>query len=612
MNTSRWILAVGVGWIVEFIVLVVLLPGGTTSFVVDCAGWIAIGLLGAVLASRRAASEPEGALGWRLVAAAGVSIALVSAIDAVLMVLYGRLPLPAIVLAMMDDLTWVLLLAGLLAWTGRGRRTGATVRAALDATLLAASFFLLAWWVRGAELASVPEISQGRVIRSAIPFALTCTGLGLVAFLTARSTERLKGPLGWFGVGYLMNLVVALLYAWGTMRGTFRPGHPLDAIFQLPLFAFAVAPASRHPLPPPLGAEDTGNSLGDLLTNLPAAVALLVAAIQSLADAPLDMLSRIVCIIVVGLLLARQILGLRDVRHLSKTLEDRVEERTRALASSQMALARAQRMEAIGRLAGGVAHDFNNYLTAILGHAELLLHDFDAQHPAQESVGSIREAARSGSELAKRLLAFAKPAALSPRVVTAEEALTRVAQFTRGLARGRVDVQVRSPAGGAAVFMDPVLLDQVLTNLTTNAIDASNGRGTVSLDAEPVTLTASTTALGVPPGRYIKFSVTDSGQGMDDATKALIFEPFFTTKSGDRGTGLGLSTAYSIVTQAGGGISVHSKPGAGTRFEVLLREAESPSSASGDNDAWPARSDGAPVPEITRPVPSSPLNDAAR
>jgi signal transduction histidine kinase len=576
VNASRWIVGVGAGWLVQFVILLWLPPHGTARFVVDCLGWIAIGLLGAVLARQRARRELEAATGWGLVSAGLLLMVIVSAGDAVLVVIYGRLPLPPAIIAIMDDSTWVVLLAGLLSWTGRGYKSGATTRAALDATLFGASVFLLAWWVHLAELTSLSEVSLFRAIRSALPFALSSIGLGVVAFLAARSTERLKGPLGWFGVAYLMLLAGGLAYAWATMRGFFYLGHPLDALLQLPLFAVAMAPASRHRLPPAIEADDPGNTLGDVLTNLPAAIALVVAAVQSLAGARLDMLSRAVCISIVALLLVRQVLALLDVRRLSRTLEDRVAERTRELAASQMALARAQRMEAIGRLAGGVAHDFNNVLSAISGHAELLCDELDSQHPAQESTAAIREAAHSGSELAKRLLSFARPVALSPRPVTASEAVARAGQLTRGLARGRVDVQLRVSAADSTVFIDPVLLDQVLTNLTSNAVDAMPDGGTVTLEAEAVVLTSPTGVLAVSPGRYVRFSVTDTGSGMDEVTQSHIFEPFFTTKSGDRGTGLGLPTAYSIVNQAGGSISVHSRSGVGTRFEVLLREADGP------------------------------------
>ncbi|MBV6522783.1 MAG: Sensor histidine kinase RcsC [Gemmatimonadaceae bacterium] len=572
-DARPWIGVVAGIWTAQFVALLLLPQRSPFRFVADCVGWVSLGVLCAILSGRRARREPGAATGWWLVSAAGWMIASVSTVDAVLWIVYGRLPLSPIVIAFMDNATWCLLLGGLLAWTGRAGSASATVRAALDATLLAASFFLIAWWIQGAELAAIPEVSFGRVVRSAIPFALTCAGLGIVAFLSARSSDRLRGPLTWFGIGYLLFLAGALGYASASMRGVFYPGHPLDAVSQLPLFAFAIAPMSQYPLPPPIAADDAGNARGDTLTNLPAIVALVIAAAMTMTGVPLDTLSRVVCVDVVALLLARQILAIRDVRLLSRTLEDRVRERTKALAESQMALARAQRIEAIGRLAGGIAHDFNNYLSAISGHAELLKDEFDPGHPAHESTEAIRESARSGGELARRLLSFAKPAANAPRRITAQEALARASQFTRGLARGRVQVEIVAPDVDSAVFMDPVMLDQVLTNLLTNAIDATTGAGTVRLAAERVSIGSRPGDKGLAAGQYLKFSVIDAGTGMDEATLAMIFDPFFTTKGGDRGTGLGLPTAYSIVTQVGGTISVQSKQGEGSRFEVFLREA---------------------------------------
>ena len=573
MSSVRWLpLAVGV-WVAQFAVLLALPPRSTLGFIVDCLGWITVGVVLLVQAERRARREPDAAGGWRLMALAGFATAATSILDVVLRLVYGRLPLPPWLTAAMDDSSWLLMVAGLMAWTRRIERRGAALRAGLDAFLFATSFFLLAWWARDAWMAVSPDASASRLIRAALPLGLAATGLGVVAYLGAKSAERLKGPLGWLGLGYLGLLVGALGYAWATIRGIFYTGHPLDAFFQLPLAAFAAAPSSRHPVPAQIEGDDYGSGLGDFLTVAPAVTALTVAAVRYLARVPADAVSNVGEAALVAVLIAREVIAVRDVRNLSRTLESRVADRTRRLEESQRALIQAQRMEAVARLAGGVAHDFNNVLTVIAGHSELLKGGLDEVHQAQ-SIAAVQQAARSGTELARRLLSFARPMPACPRHVRASEALARASQCARGLSRGRVAIEATCAQPDATVVIDPVQLDQVLTNLAANAIDAMGGNGILRLHADTLRLSRSTEGVAQPPGNYVRFTVADTGLGMDPSTLARVFEPFFTTKAEDHGTGLGLSTAYAIVTQAGGTIRVESRPGEGTRFDVLLPEAD--------------------------------------
>jgi two-component system cell cycle sensor histidine kinase/response regulator CckA len=174
--------------------------------------------------------------------------------------------------------------------------------------------------------------------------------------------------------------------------------------------------------------------------------------------------------------------------------------------------------------------------------------------------------------MARRLLTFAKPQAAAPRAVRAAEAVARARQMARGIARGRVEVVERVAADAGAVHIDPVMLEQVLTNLAINAIDAMPEGGVLTFEASAAQLPAPRDGVGPAAGPYVRFAVSDTGAGMEEPTMARIFEPFFTTKASTRGTGLGLSTSYSIVSQAGGRITVSSVVGVGTRFEVLLPE----------------------------------------
>jgi signal transduction histidine kinase len=389
----------------------------------------------------------------------------------------------------------------------------------------------------------------------------------------------LRGPLGWLAAGHALLLLGALGYAWATMSGYFHPGHPLDVVFQLPLLPFAMAAVASRSLPPPIVEQDPGNAFGDVLTNLPAAAAIVIGAVRYSVGALDDSVTVVAALTILALLLARQFLAVRDVRLLTRTLEARVAERSRALETSELALIQAQRTEAIGRLARGIAHDFNNVLTAISGHVALLREDLGASHPARDSVDAVQDAVRCGADLARRLLTFSKPAEASPRLVPVRDGLNRAAQLARGLGRGRVQVEVVLGDPDACVYIDPVLLDQVLTNITANAVDAMPNGGLLTMEA--TTHRVTTPRNGSAPGTYVRFTLSDTGIGMDPATQSRIFEPFFTTKAEGRGTGLGLPTCNAIVTQAGGRIGVTSRLNEGSCFEILLPAGKGRDEANG-------------------------------
>jgi two-component system, cell cycle sensor histidine kinase and response regulator CckA len=238
-----------------------------------------------------------------------------------------------------------------------------------------------------------------------------------------------------------------------------------------------------------------------------------------------------------------------------------------SLRQSEAQLRHAQKMEAVGRLAGGVAHDFNNVLSVILGAADLLLADLKAGDPLREDVEVIREAGARGAGLTRQLLMFSRRQMAEPKVVDTRALLTDVEKMLgRTLGEDITLVcQVETPA--PRVQADPGLLEQVLMNLAVNARDAMPHGGQLEIEVSSVVLSTPIHPDGVA-GPHAVLSVTDSGCGMDAATQARIFEPFFTTKEPGRGTGLGLSTVFGIVQQGGGSISVSSAPGKGSRFVI--------------------------------------------
>jgi len=239
----------------------------------------------------------------------------------------------------------------------------------------------------------------------------------------------------------------------------------------------------------------------------------------------------------------------------------------------QQDLARGQKLEAIGRLAGGVAHDFNNVLTAILGSAELLMMDTPPGEHAREEVEIIRDAAVRAQDLIRQLLAFSARQVLQPVVLDLNALITDLGRMLRRLIGEDLTLDTELAGDLGAVRADPGQLEQVLVNLSVNARDAMPDGGRLVIQTENIDVTDGG---DVPAGPYVLVGVTDTGTGMDATTLARVFEPFFTTKPRGKGTGLGLASVYGIVRQSGGYIAVTSTPGAGTTFRIHLPRVDAP------------------------------------
>jgi len=233
-------------------------------------------------------------------------------------------------------------------------------------------------------------------------------------------------------------------------------------------------------------------------------------------------------------------------------------------------LRNAQQLEAIGRLAGGVAHDFNNILGIIMGHGELLL-AAGVDESTKNGLEQMRRAALRAASLTQQLLAFSRKQVLQPRVLDLNEAVADVQKMLARVIGEDIELVANLRPSLMSVKVDPGQVEQVLMNLAINARDAMPQGGKLTMETANVTIGAEEARdLVLAPGHYVMLKVTDTGQGMDSSTVPHIFEPFFTTKPIGKGTGLGLATVYGIVKQSGGGIQVESEPGHGSTFRVYL------------------------------------------
>ncbi len=258
-------------------------------------------------------------------------------------------------------------------------------------------------------------------------------------------------------------------------------------------------------------------------------------------------------------------------------------------------LRQSQKVESIGRLAGGVAHDFNNMLSVILGYGEILLESLQPEDPMRESAQQIVEAGRRSAALTHQLLAFSRKQTLRPEVLRLNDVISNLEQMLRRLIGENIELRLDLSEGISPVLADRGQLEQVIVNLVVNARDAMPQGGSLIVETSDIELGEGRAddRLGAAPGEYALLAVSDTGAGMTADVVEQIFEPFFTTKGDSGGTGLGLSMVYGIVKQSGGHIGVHSEPGHGSTFKIYLpqaRDAEEP--AAGEIEVVAAGGDG--------------------
>jgi two-component system cell cycle sensor histidine kinase/response regulator CckA len=274
--------------------------------------------------------------------------------------------------------------------------------------------------------------------------------------------------------------------------------------------------------------------------------------------------------------LEMQLRGYKEVneslQHVNAMLEKRVEERTRSLKLAEERFFQSQKLEGIGRLAGGVAHDFNNLLTVINGYAEMALDGLKPSDSVYACLKDIASAGRRAAALTRQLLAFSRRQISAPRLMDLNAVVVDMEKMLRRLIHEDVRLNVVQGKDLKQILADPSQIEQVVMNLVVNAGDAMPQGGQLTMETSNVVLDADSLQ-AVPecsPGSYVLLSVTDTGIGMDEKTRARLFEPFFTTKEPGKGTGLGLATVYGIVRNSMGLIWVYSEPGKGTSVKVYF------------------------------------------
>ena len=264
------------------------------------------------------------------------------------------------------------------------------------------------------------------------------------------------------------------------------------------------------------------------------------------------------------------------------------------LSSAQAQLRQAQKMELVGRLAGGVAHDFNNLLTVILANCTFLLNDLPEGDPRREDVKGIRGAGERAVTLTRQLLAFSRKQILQPRLIDLNASLTDTQKIIKRLIGENIQVKTTLDPALPRVKADPGQIEQIIMNLSVNARDAMPGGGTLHFATATLQILPGArlehAPVGLPPGKYTALTVADTGTGMNENTLAHLFEPFFTTKEEGKGTGLGLAMVYGIIKQSGGFIDVKSTPGSGAVFTIYLPAAAAAAAAA------PAETEKAAVP----------------
>ena len=464
-------------------------------------------------------------------------------------------------------------IAGLIAWPEAARGRSQRLRLGLDGTGAGLGVLFLGWSLALGPLFHPQEIPRIVKVATLLFLLGNAVILGLVFYLARGRWGRLKGPLGWVGLGFLLSVIQSLGQVPLSLRRAYYLGHPIDLL--VVAAGVALLLATLDPLEP-ARAPEVQDSVpeGSLAPLLPVLVCMPVGAlILALDPARWDRPLIAIGLVMVSLVLARMYLALRDLQALSRDLDARVQARSRDLERAQGLIVRTERMNALASIGAGLAHDLKNHLGVMKNYALLLDQDLRQGRPPQPAdLEAIRMAADQAGLLANQLMAFGREEeAGAGGAFELTERLQHLLPLLRSALPAYVALEGRLPRTPMALPGDPARFDQILVNLVLNARDAIHASGRILVEIQACSL-----GTGRPGALLI---VSDSGSGMSEEVQARIFEPFFTTKPSGSGTGLGLASVRSQLDQMGGEIEVHSVPGKGTTF--LIRLPLAPAEATG-------------------------------
>lgn len=467
--------------------------------------------------------------------------------------------------------------AALMALPNRKRVTGTGV----DSAVMSAAAGLGAWIFVSASR------DVGGLITNGFTLGYTAVNIFLLVALVAVIGLRADGgatlwrfaPYRFLAAGIVINAIASCAYAAAALNGTYRTGHPIDLGWHA--FSILVIAAAMHPALAQV--SDTrmerkmvltgGHALlyGGALLAGPVSIVVTAQSVFTMTDVIIVGAANLV---LVALVVKRLSVLLRELNVKVVDLQNREDDLLQVMNEREdlrERVAHLQKLEAIGTLAGGVAHDFNNILAVISGYAGFLE---ESGTPEQRSdAREIRKAADRGTKIVRQLLTFSRRDVAAQRVINAADCIDEAAEFLRCSAGPDACIEIDvSAAQDADVLIDPSHLQEAVTNLVTNARDALEQGGGIAVEVATVQVDVAVALLdrSLPPGRYVRISVADSGVGIEEDQLRRIFEPFFTTKEVGKGTGLGLSSVYALIDSAGGFIDVTSKPGEGTTFCLYL------------------------------------------
>lgn len=515
--------------------------------------------------ARRALKEPEAALGWRwLTAACSLAALGATAMMVSLFEVGPRAGPPAFGVFTLWTLAQMAMGLGLISFPRPKVEARIQIRAFLDASIFALSMFLIIWLLFLQKLLGSTSTKLATEIAVGLFFLTVAGNLGFSTHVISGGRAIWKGPLGAFNMGTFGMAILMIPYVETVLRATYHQAHPVVLLMMPIWFFFFLVP--RRPWPT-RGAslEKPRMAMQDILPFLPTFLASGAILAVYLPGTQRDQRVGLTLFLFLALLvMLRQFTTLKDVREHSEDLEGKVEVSARDLVASQHLILQTQRMNMVGSIGAGLAHDVNNLIGAAKNYIELIQMDLDDAITVNSAdIQKVHQALSKAGDMTRQLLGFARQREGVMDVFDLNIQILGLRPLLAIIIPKGITLEVYPSVEPLLVRADPAQIDQVVVNFVSNAKDAMPGKGTIRLS----------TALRAPVGEnleWVTLEVHDTGSGMPQEVIAKIFDPFFTTKEPGKGTGLGLSSVRTVVEGLEGRLEVDSRPGGGTTMRVLL------------------------------------------